>query len=301
MDTIKRIDIHAHITAFPELVPAALYSGGKMVSAEELLPIYDKLNIEKGVLLPLVNPEAQCVTFTSENCKIAADRHPDRFLWFCGIDPRMIDNNSGSKLSHLLNHYKNLGAKGCGELTAQLWADDPMMDNLFSALEENDMPLTIHIAPRFGGCYGIVDELGLPRLERMLKKHPNLRILGHSQPFWAEIADNADAANRGGMPQGKVKEGRLIHLLREYPNLLCDLSAHSGMNALRRDPEFAAKFIEEFSDRIFYGCDVCTATNNHQYQMNDFLTKMRADGMISEENYFKLMRGNACRLLGLEP
>ncbi len=236
---------------------------------------------------------------TSENCKVIADAHPDRYIWFCGIDPRMGDHATKTDLAYLLNHYKLLGAKGVGELTTQLYADDPMMDNLFSALEECDMPVIIHIAPQFGGCYGIVDEIGLPRIERMLKKHPRMKMIGHSQPFWAEISADVTAENRNGYPKGKVREGRLPALLRECGNLCCDLSAGSGMNAMRRDPEFAARFIEEFSDRIFYGCDVCASFNTHQYEFDEFLTEMRRNHMISEENYRKIVRGNACALLGL--
>ena len=88
------------------------------------------------------------------------------------------------------------------------------------------MPVTIHISPAIDGYgYGIVDDLSLPRLEKMLKKHPNLKILGHSQPFWSEIGDNVTEENRNKYVTGKVRPGRLISLLREYPNLLCDLSA----------------------------------------------------------------------------
>ena len=71
-------------------------------------------------------------------------------------------------------------------------------------------------------------------------------------------------------------------------------------SALMRDPEHAARFIEEFSDRVLYGCDICNPSNRHQYQFNDFLNKMLADKMISEENYYKLVRGNAVKLLKLE-
>lgn len=72
------------------------------------------------------------------------------------------------------------------------------------------------------------------------------------------------------------------------------------MNALRRDPENAARFIEEFSDRILYGCDICATFNRHQYEFDAFLTKMRTDGMISETNYRKIVRENAIRLLKLD-
>ena len=67
-----------------------------------------------------------------------------------------------------------------------------------------------------------------------------------------------------------------------------------------RDVEYAAKFREEFSDRILYGCDICQIFNTFQFDFDNFLTKMRTTGMISEENYYKLVRGNAIKLLKLE-
>ncbi|MBQ8954742.1 MAG: amidohydrolase family protein [Clostridia bacterium] len=299
MENIRKIDIHAHATAYPQLIPANYHTGGRFLGGDELIEMYDRLNIERGVLLPIVDSVAQWVSMTTENCKAVADAHPDRFSWFCGIDPRMGDHDAATPLAYLLNHYKALGARGVGELTTQLYADDPMMDNLFSALEECGLPVIIHIAPRFGGGYGIVDELGLPRIERMLKKHPDMTLIGHSQPFWAEISDDVTDENRNGYPQGRVREGRLVKLLRDYGNLCCDLSAGSGMNAMTRDPEFAARFMEEFSDRVFYGCDICASFNTHPFKMDAFLTRLRTEGALSEENYRKIARGNAERLLGL--
>ena len=49
-------------------------------------------------------------------------------------------------------------------------------DTRFGYCAELDLPVTIHIAPQFGGYYGIVDELGLPRIEKMLKRHPKLKL-----------------------------------------------------------------------------------------------------------------------------
>ena len=298
MEPIKKIDIHAHATAFPQFTPVDPGSGYRMVCAEELFVFYDKLNIEKGVILPDISPECCFYCSTNEAVKWVVDQHPDRFLWFCSVDPRSCENAPNSKLSYLLEHYKKLGAKGVGELAASLYTDDPKMDNLFAHCAEMQMPVTIHIAPEASGYYGIVDELGLPRLEKMLKKHPDLVILGHSQPFWAEMSELTEA-DRNGYPTGKVKEGRLPWLLREYGNLYCDLSAGSGANALMRDREYAARFIEEFADRLYYGCDICAASNTHPFPFNDFLDDMRATGEISEENYRKIVRENAVRLLGL--
>ena len=66
-----------------------------------------------------------------------------------------------------------------------------------------------------------------------------------------------------------------------------------------RDPEHAARFIEEFSGRILYGCDICAAGNTHQYAFDAFLKQMLADGLLSEENYAKVVRNNAIDLLSL--
>lgn len=299
MERIRKIDIHAHAAPFQMYSPI-VRGGIPWVSPEELIAHYDALDIEKGVLLPLNSPEYHFEQFTSGDCKYISDKYPDRFLWFCGIDPRGAGNLPNSDISLLLKHYKNLGAKGMGELTAQLYADDPMMENLFFHCAENNMPVTIHIAPCFGGLYGIVDELGLPRIEKILAKYTKLKILGHSQPFWAEIGADASEANRNGYPTGKVVEGRLVELMRKYNNLYCDCSAGSGGNAFMRDEDFAERFIAEFSDRILYGCDICHNTNTHQYTFNDFLNRMRGDKRISEDNYYKLVRGNAIKLLKLD-
>ncbi|MBQ9785738.1 MAG: amidohydrolase family protein [Clostridia bacterium] len=298
MEAIKKIDIHAHATAFPQYAPPHPGSGYRMVCAEEILKFYDALNIEKGVLLPLISPEAQWLQITNEETKWVADQYPDRFVWFCSVDPRSCENATDSNLTYLLEHYKKLGARGMGELTSNIYADNPKMDNLLAQCEAAGLPVTIHISPEPSGYYGIVDEMGLPRLEKVLKKHPDLVILGHSQPFWAEISECTEEI-RNTYPSGKVKEGRLPKLLREYGNLHCDLSAGSAANALMRDREYAARFIEEFADRMYYGCDVCASINDHPYRFNAFLDDMRASGEISEENYRKIVRENAVRLLGL--
>ncbi len=299
MEILKKIDLHAHILAFPQWAPANPVSGYRMLSPEELIAMYDQLDIERGVLLPIVSPEGQAVVMSNEGCIYAATQYPERFSWFCNVDPRAMNNTTGTDLSYLLEHYKKLGAKGVGELTSNLYADDPRMDNLFSHCEEVGLPVLFHISPAIGHWYGMVDDLGLPRLEKMLKKHPKLRFIGHSQPFWSEMsADNTDAG-RNGYPTGKVTPGRLVYLMREYENLSCDLSAGSGANALTRDPEHAVSFLTEFQDRIYYGCDICASFNTHQFAFRTFIDGLCESGSIPESVYRKICRDNAVKLLGL--
>ena len=68
METIKKIDIHAHVTAFPEWIPPHPASGYRMLSAEEQIEIYDRLDIERGVLLPIISPEGFPVVMSNESC-----------------------------------------------------------------------------------------------------------------------------------------------------------------------------------------------------------------------------------------
>jgi len=299
MENILKIDIHAHTVAHPDLVPPHHETHERFLSAEELIGFYDRLGIEKGVLQPIVSPEAQSFIMTSEDSKIDADRYPERLLWFCNVDPRAVRNRPSSNLVYLLEHYKSLGAKGVGEVTANLPVDDPMMENLFEACAAAEMPVLIHISPRVGIGYGIVDDLGLPRLEKMLKKHPKLHIIGHSQPFWSEMSGDNTEEIRNGYPTGPVRNSRLVRLMRECENLSCDISAGSGLNALTRDPEHAASFLTEFADRVYYGCDICASYNTHPFRLNAFLDELRENGAISETVYRKICRENAVRLLGI--
>ena len=44
-------------------------------------------------------------------------------------------------------------------------------------------------------------------------------------------------------------------LLSDYPNMYGDLSAGSGLNALRRDEEHARGFLDRHQDKLLYGSD----------------------------------------------
>jgi predicted TIM-barrel fold metal-dependent hydrolase len=258
---------------------------------------YDELGIEKGILLPEVSPECGFSIQSNEEVYELTKKYSDLFYWYCSLDPRMGNNSPSTDFSYFLNHYKSLGAKGMGELMANLYVDDPLMENLFFHCAECNMPVIIHIAPSTYGYYGIIDELGLPRLEKIIKKYPKLKILGHSQPFWAEIGNDVTDENRNSYPEGKVKEGRIVKLMREYENLYGDMSAGSGFNAISRDPEFGYRFIEEFKDKLFFGTDICAPHNN--MLLSHWLDKAYEEKNISEDAYRKISRENAIRILGL--
>ena len=193
--------------------------------------------------------------------------------------------------------YKELGCKGIGEYIPNLPFDDPLNMNFFGQVEELGLPVIVHVAPRIGGFYGLYDEIGLPRLEKVLKAFPNLIVLGHSQPFWAEISADVTEENRNTYPEGKVSPGRIVELMRTYPGLHGDLSAGSGLNAISRDPEFGYRFMEEFQDRLYFGTDICAPDT--PTPLVDYLLRIRAEDKITQECFDKIAKQNAVRLLDL--
>ena len=300
MKKLKKIDMHVHVI---DDVEGALLrtTGDTFCTPEQLLAIYDTIGVEHGVILTAMSPEFADERNTNREIYHIVKDDPKHFSWFCGIDPRFYTNSAETDFSAILNHYKALGAKGVAELTCNLYFDDPLLMNLFAHCEKCEMPVTIHIGA-LGNDYGVVDELGLPRLEKILKTFPKLQIIGHSQKFWSEISGDVTEEIRGGAPQGKVAPGgRVPALLRKYKNLTADLSAGSGFNAMLRDPEFAYQFLEEFQDQLYFATDICSPENakvHLRVGLSAFLDEAMEQGKISYEAYEKISRGNALRLLG---
>ena len=72
----------------------------------------------------------------------------------------------------------------------------------------------------------------------------------------------------------------------------------SGLNALKRDREFAISFLNEFQDRLYYGQDICTPGDNIGHTA--FLDELLENGDISQEVYNKVCWQNAVKLLNLD-
>ncbi len=291
------IDIHVHTRrhqGFPRLADQQTYA-----SPPELIAAYDRTGIERGVILPGASPECCTQPQSNEEVLEIAATYPGRFIPFCNIDPRSLSNSPYAPLERMLCYYRDLGCKGIGEVTANLRIIDPLVQNLFRSAEIAGIPLTFHLSPYVGYSYGLVDEAGLPGLEESLKRFPKLKFFGHSQTFWAEMGARPTLSERMNYPKGTVQEGRVPQLMRQYPNLYGDLSAHSGANALIRDRDYAVRFLNEFQDRLFFGTDICQPTMPTLRPLADFLLNLRQQGDIAEEVFQKIARENAIRVLGL--
>ena len=291
----NKIDVHAHVAFYENIPRVEWYTALK---AKELIDVYDKIGVEHALILPNVSPEAHFVSNSPEGARMIAERFPDRFSWATNLDPRMGKNNAETDYRPYLEYCIEHGARAVGEVMANIFIDDELYDNMFGQCAELGLPVTIHISQDVGFYYGMVDDVGLPRLEKMLKKYPKLKIFGHSQAFYAHMSADVTKEMFNGYPTGKVIPGRVEELMDKYENLYCDLSAGSGYNALARDPDYAEKFIERFADRMMFGLDICNVTDVRL--LPEWLDNMYLDGRISEQNYMKICRDNAIRELKLD-
>lgn len=292
---LKKLDIHAHVLLEHEYacMGHGLESG---LTCDELRSMYDKIGVEKGVALPIASPEHMSNQYTVRDARLCCEQFPETIgWWFMNVDPRWLTNNDEADLSIVMEYYKSRGAKGIGELTANIPVDDPMMQNLFAHAEKCNLPILFHTGKQ-GDDYGIVDELGLPKIEATLKRFPKLRLIGHSHKWWSEISGDCTWENRAGNPKGPVTPGgRVVELMRNYPNMYADLSAGSGENAIMRDPEFGYKFLEEFQDKIYFGVDYCNIKNFRV--LSAFLDDAVESGKISQKAYNKICRENLLALV----
>lgn len=239
----------------------------------------DRLIPETGQNGPI--PFSRCISY--------AERAPGKFILGYGPDPRKPEGID--KLRAAVEIY---GAKICGEIKLRMMYDNPDALDMFRYCGEKGLPVLLHIdydvvesgSNRRSYWYGG----GINVLERVLEACPETNFIGHAPGFWAHISAD-DQFRTSNYPMGKImQEGRLIDLLQRFPNLYCDISAGSGHNALKRDPEFTVKFLTDFQDRILYGRDYFD--NVHQ----EFLNGLGLKNEVLE----KIYSGNAMRLIPVE-
>jgi len=305
------IDFHTHVADLRESDKSNLVP----LSFDSLIHRLDDEGIDKAVVLPVnVSPEImQPPLFFSRRSDIIsqiedASRYSDRLILFGNLDPRMgcfgnlekdqLANPPVTDFSPYLERFKAMGCVGTGEVTANLPLDDPRVINMFRQCGDWDMPVLFHCTGPGNGVYGLIDDIGLPRLEKLLIEAPDTTIIGHATGFWAEISADIIPDDKFGYPEGPIeKEGSLQRLLKKYPNLYADISGNSGYNAIARDKDYGSRFLSEFQDKVLFGTDVCFGGDESRMPHLSYLRKLLSDQLISQEVFDKITGGNALKIL----
>ncbi|HND61733.1 MAG TPA: amidohydrolase family protein [Opitutaceae bacterium] len=183
----------------------------------------------------------------------------------------------------------------CGEWKFRLHFDDPRCLALFRMAGKLKLPVVLHLDvpwlpdPQTGerrfqpSWYGGTVE----RLERALQACPETTFVGHAPGFWREISGDADLSSDPYPSSPVAPGGRLYRLFDTYPNLVADLSAGSGRNALARDPAHAVQFLTRYADRLLFGRDY------YGQELDTFLQTLPLPADVTEKIYWQ----NAERLV----
>ena len=278
---MKLIDTHVHVGLLWDAYPP--------MTADGMLRWMDAHGIDMAVPLPLESPESGSYYILTRDMLALCREHPDRFIPFCSVDPRMSVADGKRSIRDIIAKYVDEGAKGFGELKAGLPIDHPKMQAIYAACDEFRLPLLFH-------CDHIrcVDDPQLSGLEAMLKAFPNVKFIGHAQGFWAGISGDITAQDMAGYPKRPVAPGGPIHRLFDAcGNLYADLSAGSAHNALTRDWEFGQAFLEKRHTRLLFATD-CLRPDQPIPQFEMF-EKADISGAAREAIAYR----NAQRLFGL--
>ncbi len=288
------IDVHGHIGRVSP-------DRREFIDATNLIAKMDAWGVDITCVLALSeHPEGAYLECDTEDVIACCARYPDRLVPFCLIDPR-YGNRADMDFGHLFEEYRARGCKGLGELLPKLDFDDPRCMNLYRQSGKFGMPVLFDMQDRPDG-YGLLDQFGLPRLERALRENPETIFIGHGPTFWAEISGEVPPENRcWPLAGGPVKPGGAVpRLMRQYANLWADISAGSGYNALTRDPAFGVEFLDEFQDKLMFGTDSCDRRDvNTVWRTVALVRELRSANRLSVEALDKIEWKNSARLLKL--
>lgn len=250
------IDIHQHTN----------YSGR---TDAELLRHQRHMSVTQTILLPagaeVIRPSTHMGKSNglavgaggNDNVCVFAANHPIEYHFFANEVPDLP--TARQEIEKCLKR----GALGIGEQKFGVDCDSQWMAGIFDIAQDYGVPVLMHIQHDMYNTNFL-------RFESMLKKYPRVNFIGHAQTFWANID-----ANHGDQsvlyPKTPVKAGGFTdRLLSDYPNMLGDLSAGSGLNSLQRDEEHARDFLKRHQDKLMFGSDcndrsgfgpVCSGSN----------------------------------------
>lgn len=136
--------------------------------------------------------------------------------------------------------------------------DSPKLDPVFQALEDNELPLLIHVADpdtyfelhyQDASKYGTKED-NLSQLEAVLERHPRLAFqIPHfgSQPEIHRLSNLASWLDR-------------------FPNVILDTASSRWMaRELSKDVQKAREFLLKYSDRVLFGTDLSANRGDTEY------------------------------------
>ena len=241
---------------------------GSIENTSKMIAIEDEYGISKQI--GIVHDE--------EGFQQAKEQYPDRFFYAKYLSLSDIAHYNVQpvldEISKLLDQGYSLAKTWFGprwrdfieNVPKNFQINHPKLDPLFQALEDNDIPLIIHISDpdtyyasqyRDSEKYGFKDE-HLQDLEDILSRHLKLRVqvthLG-AQPEIHRLPD-------------------LSRWLDNYPNVVVDTASSRWMaRELSKDTKKAREFMLKYSDRVLFGTDISAGRGDRSYYSGRYLAQ----------------------------
>ncbi len=275
------VDIHTHIGYVKSF--AWNLKGWILSRLEDLYDYMNENNIDWVVVLSVPSHSDEYSRIYSNEKLLKIVNGDERLVPFCAPDPHFYRSDK------VLEELVKKGCKGLGEFKVDMKIDEPRVLKVLKKADELGLPVLFHMeAPKY---FYDIDEL-----DSILDKFKNSVFIGHGPGWWKHISR---VETKESYPSGKiVKEGKLQEILRKHKNIYADISATSGLNALKRDIEYAKKFLVEFQDRILLGTDFpCVASDGSQFGPNryhiDFIKNLDIPATVIE----KILHKNAEKII----
>ena len=245
---MKKIDFHVHLAVF--------YPVEKSVA--DLKAMCEKNGYETVCLQTFTHGDNHHIPWANDAAFKVHKQLPGSYL-FAGIF------HDGTSYVEQAKKCMDMGADGIKLLIGKpseyrdlnVKYDDPVVDEFFTYAEQEDIPVLLHhndpekhwdktrMKPENIEKGWYYDPETMPscawfdeELEKMLAKHPNLRIALAHMGFYADKLD------------------RLTELMEKYPKLYMDITpALDIFEDLSANPKKAEEFFRRYEDRIFYGTD----------------------------------------------
>ncbi len=218
------------------------------------------------------------IVHSKDGLHAARERYPRRFVFAKYLS---LGDIAHYKVDGVIDEISTL--KDEGYTLAKVWfgprwrdyiedvpgdfsVDNPKLEPIFQTLEDNEVPLLIHVADPdtyFANQYKDTDKYGtkaenLSQIEGVLDRHPNLIF---------------QIPHFGSQPEIH-RLPALANWLESYPNMILDTASSRWMaRELSKDVKKARDFLLRFSNRILFGTDLSSSKQEKDHYEGRYIAQ----------------------------
>ena len=233
---------------------------GELDTLSKMLEIEDQFGV--AVQIGIVH--------SKDGFEAAKKKYPERFVFAKYLSLRDIAHYNVEPVIEDISRTKEEGYSLAKSWFGPRWRDyiedvptgfridSPELEPVFQALEDNDLPLLIHVADpdtyfelhyQDASRYGTKED-NLSQLEAVLERHSQVV---YQIPHFGAQPEIHRLSNLGSW-------------LDRFPNVILDTASSRWMvRELSKDVEKAREFLMKYSDRILFGTDLSANRENLEY------------------------------------